>query len=127
MLLGVRKCNPELVHCATAKISQLFYGRNHPIYQNIIYHKMLDHILMPAGLQKITNDYISGSKNLKIGKCQGGDALLEELNKESKSWLKMAGIPSNDLWTRVFRNLDELTKVLFFSSNINFNYQLQIN
>ena len=43
-----------------------------------------------------------------------GVTLLEEINKESKSWLKMARIPSEELWLRVFRNLDELNKVRFF-------------
>ena len=51
---------------------------------------------------------------MTVEKCQGGDTLLEEINKESKPWLKMAGIPSEELWLRVFRNLDELNKVSFF-------------
>ena len=58
---------------------------------------------------------------MTVEKCQGGDTLLEEINKESKPWLKMAGIPSEELWLRVFRNLDELNKVsLFF-----YKYSLQ--
>ena len=56
-------------------------------------------------------DYVSGSKSMKMGKCQGGDAALEELNKDSKSWLNMAGIPGEEQWLRVFRNLDNLNKV----------------
>ena len=51
---------------------------------------------MPAELKTIMDVYISGSKTMTPGKCQGGDALLEELNKESKAWLEMAGIPSDD-------------------------------
>ena len=59
---------------------------------------------------------------MTVEKCQGGDTLLEEINKESKPWLKMAGIPSEELWLRVFRNLDELNKVsLFFF----YKYSLQ--
>lgn len=46
-------------------------------------------------------------------KCQGGDALLEEINKESKSLLKLSGIPSEKHWLRVFRNLDQLNEVEF--------------
>jgi len=56
--------------------------------------------------------FVSGSKTGTCGKCQGGDAMLEELNKESKSWLKMSGVPSNDRWLKVFRNIDELTQVI---------------
>ena len=40
-----------------------------------------------------------------------GDATLEEVNKEAKSWLKTAGVPSEAQWLQVFRNLDALTKV----------------
>ena len=49
---------------------------------------------------------------MTVEKCQGGDSLLKEINKVSNSWLKMAGIPSEELWLR-FRNLDELNKVRF--------------
>ena len=45
---------------------------------------------------------MSGSRTMTFEKCQGGDALLEEINKESKSWLKMAGILSEELWLKVF-------------------------
>ena len=48
---------------------------------------------------------------MTLEKCQGRDALLEEINKESKSWLKIAGVPSSEQWLHVFRNLDELSKV----------------
>ena len=39
---------------------------------------------------------------MTVEKCQGGDALLEEINKESKLWLKMEGILSEELWLKVF-------------------------
>ena len=39
---------------------------------------------------------------MTVEKCKGVDALLEEINKESKSWLKMAGILSEELWLKVF-------------------------
>ena len=66
---------------------------------------------MPDELRKTLERFTSGSRNNKIGKCQGGDALLEELNKNSKSWLKMAGIPTDEQWLRVFRNIDNLEAV----------------
>ena len=69
---------------------------------------------MPKELRVIMEKYISGSRTMTVKKCQGGDALLENINKESKSCLKMVGIPSEELWLRVFLNLDELKKVRFF-------------
>jgi len=66
---------------------------------------------MPSELSSIKKKYISGSRTGNIGKSQGADALLEEVNKDSKSWLKMVGIPKQQHWLRVFRNLDELNEV----------------
>ena len=40
---------------------------------------------MPNELRFIMEKYISGSRTMAVEKCQGGDALLEEINKESKS------------------------------------------
>lgn len=71
---------------------------------------------MPEELRIIMHEFISGSKTNTMGKCQGGDAILEELNKESKSWLKMAGIPSDEQWLNVFRNNDNLNKVRKYKS-----------
>ena len=83
-VLGVRKCNAQLVQDSKAKLSQLIYGRNHPIYQNILYQSTLDDILMPKDLRDVLIQFLSGSRTMTIEKCQGGDALLEEINKETK-------------------------------------------
>ena len=111
---GIRKCNFGLVHNAKTKISQLFFGRKHPIYQNVFYSDAVDHVLMPEALLNIKQKYVSGSRTGHRERCQGGDALLEEINKESKSWLKMSGIPTEQQWIKVFRNLDELMQVRLF-------------
>ena len=74
---------------------------------------------MPEELKNLKKQFMSGSRTGNIDKSQGGDALLEEVNKDSKSWLKMAGIPSEKHWLRVFRNLDKLNEAsmtLFFRS-----------
>ena len=70
--------------------------------------------MIPNELRVIMEKYISGSRTMTVKKCQGGDALLENINKESKSCLKMVGIPSEELLLRVFLKLDELKKVRFF-------------
>jgi len=111
MTLGVRKCNPSLIKDAIAKFHPIIFARKHPIYQKILYCNARDRIIMPNELSNILDVYVSGFKSMKIGKCQGGDALLEELNKDSKSWLTMAGIPGEEQWLRVFRNLDSLNEV----------------
>ena len=68
---------------------------------------------MPTKLCDTLEKYVTGSKTNTSGRSQGGDAMLEELNKESKSWLKMAGIPGEGQWINVFRNIDKLNKVSF--------------
>ena len=73
-----------------------------------------DLLLMPPEIEKLMEKFISGSKNGTFGKCQGCDAMLEELNKESKSWLKTSGIPTKEQWFQAFRNFDDLTQVVFF-------------
>ena len=73
---------------------------------------------MPQELREIMHHFVSGSKNNIKGKCQGGDAMLEELNKELKSWLKMAGVPSDEQWLNVARNIDNLNKVCIFNVKI---------
>lgn len=66
---------------------------------------------MPNNLRETMYKYVSSSKTMIPGKCQGGDAMLEELNKESKSWLKMAGIPGEEQC--VFRYIDSLNEVCY--------------
>jgi len=66
---------------------------------------------MPEELRETMDRFVSGSRTMTHDKCQGGDAMLEELNKDSKSWLKMAGIPDEEQWLRVFRNIDNLNEV----------------
>ena len=43
---------------------------------------------MPNELRVIMEKYISGSRTMTIKKCQGGDALLEEIIKNQNHGLK---------------------------------------
>ena len=108
---GVRKCNHKLVQNARTKTAELFFGGNHPIYQKIIVEDAIATTLMPDEIRKVKEKHVSSSRTGHAGKFQGGDALLEEVNKESKAWLKLSGIPSEERWLRIFRNLDDLNKV----------------
>ena len=110
--VGVRKCNAEVVQDAKSKLSHLIFGSNHPIYRHILFRDAMDDILMPPDLKCLKYKYISASRTGNAEKMQG-DVMLEEINKESKQWLKMAGIPSEQQWLRVFRNLDKLNKASF--------------
>lgn len=41
-------------------------------------------MVMPQQIKEILSHYVSGSKFMKMGKCQGGVVMLEKLNKDSK-------------------------------------------
>ena len=51
---------------------------------------------MPQELQEVSENFISSSRTMTLEKCPGGDALLEEIYNESKSWLKMAVVPPTE-------------------------------
>lgn len=86
-----------------------FFAGNHPIYQNIIFKDELDNILMPSELSVSFKDW-------EYRLLSRRDALLEEVNNESKACCKLGGIPTESQWIRVFRNLDKLNEVNFFFS-----------
>lgn len=108
---GVRTCSTKHIKDAKTRINDLIYAGTHPIYQNIFFQESTDAIKMPPELQNVLIKHKTASRTGDIGQSQGGDAMLEEINKESKSWLKLSGVPSEEQWLRVFSNLDDLNKV----------------
>ena len=62
---------------------------------------------------------MTASRTGGFGHNQGGDALLEEVNKNAKAWI--IGVPTNEQWERSFRNLDILSEVQFFKSKMKTN------
>ena len=52
------------------------------------------------------------SRTGNVGHYQGGDAMLEEINKEAKHWISPLGVPyTNQEWLKAFRNLDNPNEV----------------
>ena len=49
--MELEKNDAKLVENAKTKISHLYFGRNHPIYQNIVYLDILDTISIPEELK----------------------------------------------------------------------------
>lgn len=108
----MKKCHANLIHEAIRKFSHLLYVKNHPIFQNILIQHVRDKILMPSELASIMNKFVLDLRTVTESKYQSGDAILEELNKKGKSWLKMYGVPRNDELLKVFRNIDDFTQVV---------------
>ena len=53
---------------------------------------------------------MSTSRIGNTGHYQGGDACMEEINKNAKSWISPYGVPSDEEWLKVFRSLDKLNE-----------------
>ncbi len=70
-------------------------------------------VLIPEQVRSAFHSSYTASRTAQEGCYQGGDACLEELNKDAKSWLKHTGVPNNSRWLRIFRSLDKLKKASF--------------
>ena len=75
--LGDRHNDYELSAAGRYKFMELFYGFNHPIYQEIEFRDLRQQILMPEEVLEQRNQNITYSTSRKAGKNQGGDFVLE--------------------------------------------------
>ena len=66
---------------------------------------------MPRELQTALHETFTYSRTGSLGHYQGGDANLEELNKEAKRHVSSAGVPKEKDWEQVFRNLPKMKTV----------------
>ena len=64
--------------------------------------------LIPHEVRSITYSSLVLCCTRRLGHYQGGDAIIEEINKEAKR--DIVGIPNEMQWKKSFRNLD--TQVL---------------
>lgn len=108
--IGVRRNNARLIESAKMMTRNLFHGRNHPKYQEIELVDTMLRNLMPVDLKDFFERFESITKSKDHSKGQGYDFILEELNKEVKSWLRK-GVPSDSLWLCVCRNHDLLKNI----------------
>ena len=105
---SVRNNSSTGILSAQSKIMHLFFGRNHPAYREILFEFFKVECCIPYPVQEFmhSNLLVSRSGN------QGGDAVLEEINKAGKKW--SIGVSSYPQWRLSFRNLDDLTKVILY-------------
>ena len=108
--VGVRRGCFLAMNAGKDKLVKLFYAGNHPKYQRIMAVDKLFQKSMPEKVKDIIRFSFSTSRVGHEGRYQGGDACLEEINKNAKSWVSR-GVPSNDEWIKIFRNLDKLSEV----------------
>ena len=108
---GVRNADSISINTGKAKLAPLFFARNHPKYRWIITLDRYMEVFMPKELKVIADESKSLSRTGNAGYYQGGDACLEEINKQGKKWVPGNGVPREMDWLKIFRNLDKLEKV----------------
>ncbi len=103
---GVRKNNATAIEAAFLEGGLLFFGANHPRYQEIYYRLSCDIVRQPAQLRQFIRNVQCVSSTNNTGHSQGADFLFEKVNKETKSWVSY-GIPSNGQWVQIIRNMKD--------------------
>ena len=81
---GIHMNSSKAVYAARNQLSLMFFGRNHPIYHNIIFHEFHQQVRQPNKFRVIAESSISITQVGNIGHYQSGDTLLEEINKSGK-------------------------------------------
>ena len=107
---AVRRGNFVLMYASLNKLSTLFYGMNMTTYMELNYR--MDKLIQsapPSVLEFITNT-ICLSQSGHPSKAEGCDFILETVNKKIKAWLP-PGLPTEERWTRVCRNLSSMEQM----------------
>jgi hypothetical protein len=107
---GVRRNNSDAILASRAVFSPLFFGLNMPFYMETYIRDSMIRVQCPSAVQEFieTNESYSVSGNPNKG--EGGDFVLENINRKIKSVMP-PGLPSDDRWTTVCRNIERLDKV----------------
>ena len=109
--VAVRRNNSDLLHSAKHMSMGLFFGRNHPLYQQISLFDVEQYLMMAPVVAKLWDDNCSVSINGHPSKGQGFDYALEEKNREVKQFIPKNVIPSNSTWLKLCRNNASLAKL----------------
>ncbi|CAC5398225.1 unnamed protein product [Mytilus coruscus] len=108
--MAIRRNNSDLLKSAKYMTKELFHGRQHPKYQQIEVNDTIQDMLMPENVQIINDAYssITTSENKSTG--QDFHFVLEEKNRQLKSWIPK-GMPTDTIWQTVCRNNLFLEKI----------------
>ncbi len=98
--MGIRRCNADLVHSGLHMTKELFYGRPHPMYQNIELFSTIQYFMMDSEVKKAYDDHISFT-SVSESAGQGLDFCLEQNNRDIKSYLPKYEVPSEQTWRRM--------------------------
>ncbi|CAC5422487.1 unnamed protein product [Mytilus coruscus] len=101
--MATRRNNASLLRSSMYMTKELFHGRQHPKYQIIELYDAIQYKMMPEDVRQLYDDYssITTSGNYSLG--EDFDFVLEEKNKQLKSWIPK-GVPTDEIWQTVCRN-----------------------
>ena len=102
---GIRRNNADLVNSAKFKLRGLFWGRAHPYYQKIELFDQLQYFAMPEEVRQVWDENVSITRSGDDSRGQDFDFILEEKNRNIKSGLPRASVPSESTWQKVISNL----------------------
>ena len=108
---GLRRNNIDMINSARTIHAPIFHGRNHGKYQEIEIDEMTRNVLQPQPVKSFM-DSTSSISNHGPSRGEDFDFKTEGINQNSKAWVSH-GVPTESNWLRIFRNLENLEKVMF--------------
>ena len=108
--IAVRRNNSLAMMSARHTFAPLIFIANHRKYQEIHVRDLLIHLESPPAVRTFIEDNEAFSEDGDNTLAEGGDFRLELRNK----WISQMvgpGVPSDNKWLRICRNLDNLKKV----------------
>lgn len=103
---GIRRNNSLITNVGRTKFSPLFYILHAPKYAELELRDMVTRLSAPDEVKELLKASESFSHSGHPSKHEGGDFCLESYNRRTKNW-KPPGVPSDDQWLRIIRNLKE--------------------
>ena len=97
---GVRWNNSDAILASRSVFSPLFFGLNMPFYTEAYIRDSLIWVQCPSEVCDFIANHESYSISGNNSKGEGGDFVLENLNRKAKSFM-LPGLTSEEKWTRL--------------------------
>ena len=107
---GIRSGDVNQILAGRAKMSKLWFGRNHPLYRELDSHDWLTRERMPQELTKLVDRSLSLNMSGISYTGESPDFRLEELNKKVQHFIPP--VPQHQDWQRICANFDRLESLL---------------
>ena len=89
-------------------LRDVFYGRNHPFYELIEFHFLVQIFTIQDEVKPFYEKYFTVSLSRDSSKGEEWDFHLENINKLTQGWIPKNGVLTETMWTNACRNVDQL-------------------